>query len=134
MKNHSSLTIFIAILSALTFSSCQIEREVEFDIAFEDAFVHSAYFWFKEDATEEQISAFKEDSEKLKEIKTVKGFYTGKPANTNRPVIENTYDYALIFLFEDLEAQEYYQKDPLHVALIEKHAPIWERVMVTDVE
>ncbi len=134
MKNRGLFSILIFVISAFAVSSCQIKKEVQIDFDSEDAFVHSAYFWFKEDVTEEQIEAFISDSEKLREIKTVKGFFTGKPANTDRPVIENSYDYAVIFLFEDLEAQEYYQKDPLHLEMIEKHSSIWERVMVTDVE
>jgi len=99
----------------------------------EKPFVHTAYFWFKEDATEQQIADFKSGAERLKEIETVKFFHAGPPAPTTREVIENTYDYAVVFHFEDLEAQEFYQKAPLHLKMIEDHSSIWERVMVTDI-
>lgn len=134
MKNCSLISILLVALTILSFNSCEIKRDVKVEIKVEDAFVHSAYFWFKEDATQAQIDAFIADSEKLRDIKTVKGFFAGKPANTDRPVIENTYDYAVVFLFEDFEAQEYYQQDQIHLDLIENHSSIWERVMVTDIE
>ena len=43
--------------------------------------VYSAYFWFKEDATKEQIETFVVDSEKRKEIKTVSAFILGAILN-----------------------------------------------------
>ncbi|OEK06264.1 hypothetical protein BFP71_00890 [Roseivirga misakiensis] len=99
----------------------------------ENPFVHTAYFWFKESATTQQIEDFKESAKRLAEIETVKFFHAGEPAPTTREVIENTYDYAVVFHFKDLEAQEFYQKAPLHIQMIEDHSEIWERVMVTDI-
>ncbi|MFY0593833.1 Dabb family protein [Roseivirga sp.] len=99
----------------------------------ENPFVHTAYFWFKDSATEEQIADFKKGADRLAEIETVKFFHAGAPAPTTREVIENTYDYAVVFHFKDLEAQEFYQQAPIHLQMIEDHSDIWERVMVTDI-
>jgi len=87
-----------------------------------------------QDVTEDQKAAFITDCEKLAEIETVRAFYSGSPANTDRDVIENTYDYAVVFHFKDLEDQEYYQQHPLHLKMIEMHQEKWEKVMVTDIE
>lgn len=100
----------------------------------EDPFIHTAYFWLKDGLTAKEIAAFIDDCEKLAQIETVRSFYSGKPANTNRAVIENTYDYSVVFHFENLEDQEYYQQHPIHLELIEKHSAKWEKVMVTDIE
>jgi len=129
-----SQTLLLFVITLISFSGCQIKQEVDKDIDMSDAFVHSAYFWFKEGVSQERIEAFIKDAEQLKEIETVQGFFSGPPAPTTREVIENTYDFAVVFLFKDLEAQEFYQKAPLHLEMIEKHSDIWERVMVTDVE
>ncbi len=96
-------------------------------------FIHTAYFWFKAEATKAQIQDFKADSQGLAEIETVKFFHAGEPAPTDRPVIENSYDWAIVFHFNDLADQEFYQKAPLHLEMIEKHQSIWEKVMVTDI-
>lgn len=132
MKRLIPVLALLVFVIACQKAPVEIEKEIEADI--QDAFVHTAYFWFKEEATSEQITAFKAASEKLREVETVLGYFAGAPAPTTRPVIENTYDYAIVFLFEDLEAQEFYQQHPLHLAMIEKHQDIWERVMVTDVD
>ena len=102
--------------------------------ALEHPFIHTAYFWLKEGVSEQEVEAFKADCEKLADIETVRAFYPGKPANTTREVIENTYDYAVVFHFKNLEDQEYYQKHPLHLEMIERHQHLWQRVMVTDIE
>lgn len=128
----------LPLLALLIFSiACQkgpveIEKEVETDL--EDAFVHTAYFWYKEGSSAEEISAFEANSEKLRNIETVQAFFAGPPAATNRAIIENTYDYAIVFLFKNLEDQEYYQEHPIHKQLIVDHEHMWERVMVTDVD
>ena len=133
MKNFIILLVFLFFTAAChKYEPVEVETQVE--IAPADAFVHTAYFWFKEGTTSAQISDFKSSSEKLREIETVQGYYAGSPAPTTRAVIENSYDFAIVFLFKDLEAQEYYQKHPLHLELIEKHQDIWEKVMVTDVD
>ena len=132
MKKLIPLFTILIFTFACQKSPIEIDKDVEVDL--EDVFVHTAYFWFKEGTSTERIAAFKASSEKLREIETVMGYFSGSPAPTTRPIIENSYDFAIVFLFEDLEAQNYYQEHPLHLELIEKHQDIWERVMVTDVD
>lgn len=135
----SSFKISLALFISLLLVGCQAKEthsantSVDSEKVLEKPFVHTAYFWFKDEATEQQVADFKSGAERLKEIETVKFFHAGPPAPTTREVIENTYDYAVVFHFENLEAQEFYQKDPLHLQMIEDHSGIWERVMVTDI-
>lgn len=133
--------LFLCLCGLFAFTACQSpkgEQEVEIkQVANEKAlsapFIHTAYFWLKEGVTEEEKAAFIKDSKALANIETVLAFYDGQPASTNRDVVENTYDYAIVFHFADLEAQEFYQEAPLHKSMIEKHEHLWERVMVTDI-
>ncbi len=127
MKNVLGFSLLLLIVTA----GCGVKVDSEQVNA--QSFIHTAYFWFKAEATEAQIQAFKADSERLAEIETVKFFHAGEPAPTDRPVIENSYDWAIVFHFKDLAAQEFYQKAPLHLEMIEKHQSIWEKVMVTDI-
>ncbi len=130
------LVCYLFILTAFSCSPQNNSNSEDLSISatLEHPFIHSAYFWFKEGTSQEQIEAFKTDSEKLANVETVKAFYSGQPANTDRPVIENTYDYAIVFHFANLADQEVYQKHPLHLEMIDKHEGIWEKVMVTDIE
>lgn len=135
------LKLFFIALTGIVLLGCQAKvTDSKVDVVsvgseevLEKPFVHTAYFWFKESATQQQIADFKKGAERLKEIETVRFFHAGPPAPTTRDVIENTYDYAVVFHFKDLEDQEFYQKAPLHLQMIEDHSDIWERVMVTDI-
>lgn len=133
--------LFFCAILCIGFLGCQTKVSdsavsavsVSSEEKLEIPFIHTAYFWFKEDATEQQIIAFKKAANRLAEVETIKFFHAGPPAPTTREVIENTYDYAVVFHFKDLEAQEFYQKAPLHLQMIEDHSGIWDRVMVTDI-
>lgn len=128
MKKLSLLFLLILI------AGCQSNPQGQTKDELEHPFIHTAYFWLKDGLLEEELNAFIADCEKLKEVETVRAFYSGSPANTSREVIENTYDFAVVFHFENLADQEYYQQHPLHLEMIEKHQDKWERVMVTDIE
>ncbi|PWL24809.1 Dabb family protein [uncultured Roseivirga sp.] len=99
----------------------------------ERPFIHSVYFWFKEGVTEEQKEHFFTDAEKLRDIEVVQALYTGVPAETTRPIVERSYDFAVIVHFRDLAAHDVYQQHPIHLALLENGASLWDKVMITDV-
>lgn len=135
MKRVLSLLVLITALAA-----CQSSGEVKVSTAekeapvLENPFVHSVYIWFKEGVTEEQRAQMYADTEALKSIEVVKALYTGKPAATDRPIVERSYDYAIIVHFEDLAGHDAYQQHPVHLALLKNHSSLWEKVMITDVE
>ena len=65
--------------------------------------VHTVYFWLKPDTTEENIDFFFKQVKSLANIKSVKGFHTGKPATTPpREVVDQSYDCGLTVILEDL--------------------------------
>ncbi len=138
MMRHS---LKFGLLLFIIFSSCESGHHESNDndgldesTAIDNPFVHTAYFWFNEGVSEDQLSAFYTDTEKLRDIKTVKALYYGKPANTDRPVVEKSYDFAVVVHFENLAGHDTYQQDPIHLALLENHSGLWEKVMVTDVD
>lgn len=130
---YLSAFLLLFLLAACNSSESKSE-DISSHTPLENPFIHTAYFWLKEDVSDMEKAAFIRDCEKLAEVETVRAFYSGSPANTDRDVIENTYDYAVVFHFENLDDQEVYQQHPLHLEMIEKHQEKWERVMVTDIE
>jgi len=95
-------------------------------------FVHSVFFYLKEDLTEAERSAFLEGVKSLGDIEYVKQFDLGVPAGTPRDVVDSSYDYNLILRFEDADAQNAYQEAPIHTAFVEAHSDKWTRVQVYD--
>jgi hypothetical protein len=49
-------------------------------------------------------------------------------------VVETTYSYGLILVFDDVAAEGRYQNTPVHVKFLEDHKPMFERVVVYDVQ
>ncbi|MFM7322718.1 MAG: Dabb family protein, partial [Armatimonadota bacterium] len=57
---------------------------------------------------------------------------TGRPAGTDRTVVDNDYMLALLLTFPDAEAEKRYQVHPDHVAFGRESRPLWSRVRVYD--
>ena len=57
-------------------------------------FVHHVFFWLKEGLSETDVKKFEEGVSMLLSIEHVKLGDVGKPASTDRPVIERSYAYS----------------------------------------
>ncbi|GEM_PF-172622 len=97
-------------------------------------FVHTALFWLKSTLTDDQIELFEERLAALTKIETVHAAYFGKPAETDRPVIDRSYSYALTLIFEDRAKQDAYQLDPIHIKFLMDCDRMWSRLTVYDVQ
>jgi hypothetical protein len=96
---------------------------------------HCVYFWLKPELTAEQRAEFRRGVETLKGIKSVEQVSVGGPAaTTRRPVIDASYDVALIVVAKDVAAEAAYQVDPLHLAFVENFKTFWTRVQIYDSE
>jgi hypothetical protein len=96
---------------------------------------HCVYFWLKSELTAAQRAEFRAGVETLKGIKAVAKVSVGAPAATaRRPVIDHSYDVALIVECRDVAAEAAYQVDPLHLAFVEKFKTFWTRVQIYDSE
>jgi Stress responsive A/B Barrel Domain len=95
-------------------------------------FVHAVYFWLKPDAKPEELSRFESKANAMLKISSVAHGWVGKPASTNRPVIDNTYTFALIVVFKDLADHDAYQVDPVHDDFRENCSMLWTKVKIYD--
>ena|SRR5688500_3207849 len=95
-------------------------------------FIHHVYFWLKNPSSEEDRQKLVEGLEKLTKVKTIKMFHIGKPADTNRDVIDTSYSISWLLVFDDKEAEESYQVDPIHLNFVETCKHLWQKVVVYD--
>lgn len=95
-------------------------------------FIHNVYFWLSNPDKAGEAAKLEEGIKSLSKIKIIKDFYVGKPAPTDRPVIDNTYSYHLMLTFDDLKGQEAYQTDPIHLKFVENCESLWKKVQVYD--
>ena len=96
-------------------------------------FVHSVYFWLKPGLTAAEEQQFVRGAESLTKIGTVRHGWLGKPAATDRPVIDRTYSYGLVVVFDDAAGHDAYQADPVHDAFRDLHG-LWTQVRIYDFE
>ena len=97
-------------------------------------FAHHVFFWMKEGLTPEDFNTFEKGVTTLPKIEVVKSGDVGKPASTNRPIIERSYSYSLLLVFENKSAHDEYQTHPVHLKFIEDCSHLWERVLIYDSE
>jgi hypothetical protein len=97
-------------------------------------FVHHVFFWLKAELTEADQAQFEKGVSSLLSIEHVKMGDVGKPAPTDRPVIERTYTFSLLLVFKDKEAHDAYQPHPVHKAFVESCSHLWDRVLIYDSE
>jgi len=95
--------------------------------------IHSVYFWFKTDADPALVADFEQGLRRLCTIPQIKQAYIGPPEQTPpRPVIDQSYAWALIVHFDGLADHDAYQEHPLHVEFLERFEKTWARVQVYD--
>jgi len=95
--------------------------------------VHSVYFWLKPEISTAEEQEFLRGVESLIKIQSVQNGWYGKPASTDRPVIDRSYSYGLVILFENLAGHDAYQIDPVHTAFRSLHH-MWSNVVIYDFE
>ena len=95
------------------------------------AFVHCVYFWMNDGLTDEQIQSFKDGLQSLIEIESVRHGFFGTPADTDRPIIDRSYSYGLVVVFDDKAGHDAYQVDPVHDTFRES-SDLWKEVRIFD--
>lgn len=109
------------------------EKALEASAKDETAFIHTVFFWMKEEVTAEQKAEFvKNGMGKLKTCPQIYKVFYGPPAGTPREVVDNSYDYAWICHFKNKADQDAYQTEPIHLKFVEDFNHLWERVQVYD--
>jgi hypothetical protein len=95
-------------------------------------FIHHVYFWLKEPTSEEDRLKLIDGLRKLSKVSTIKKFYIGIPAATNRDVIDRSYSVSWLLFFDDPDAQDSYQTDPVHLKFVKECSMLWNKVLVYD--
>lgn len=96
---------------------------------------HSVYFWLDDSLSDEQKQQFEGGLKALFDIDGVRrGNYAIAAETPERPVTDNTYDFALFLNFTSVEDHNAYQDHPDHHVFVEKFSPWFAKVKVFDAE
>ena len=97
-----------------------------------DVFIHHVYFWLNNPESKADFDALVAGLKKLSVVETIKSFHIGKPADTNRDVVERSYSVSWMLLFANKADQDSYQVDPIHLKFVEDCKHLWKKVVVYD--
>ena len=97
-----------------------------------NGFIHHVYFWLENPQNIDDRNELIEGLNKLSKASIIKDFHIGKPAATNRDVIDSSYTVSWLLLFANKEDQDSYQTDPMHLKFVEECAHLWYKVVVYD--
>lgn len=96
--------------------------------------IHNVYFWLKDDQDAKSIAEFEEGLAWLAADPYAKSGYFGKPADTDRDVVETSYSYGLVLVFKDRAAHDKYQEGSAHMIFLDTNKEKWSKVVVYDIE
>lgn len=95
---------------------------------------HLVFFWLSDQISDSERMEFEKGLEMLTKIPFVLNGSFGKPADTHRPVVDNSYSYGLAISFQSLIDHDRYQLDPIHRAFVESNSHKWDKVLIYDIE
>jgi hypothetical protein len=120
----------IALTGILSFKNVLMAKEKK-DMK-KNMFIHHVYFWLKNPGNKEDFTKLVNGLEALAKVGTIKMCHIGKPADTNRDVIDRSYAVSWMCIFDNAADQESYQKDPIHLKFVADCSFLWSKVVVYD--
>ena len=133
MKNRRSFIKKGTAALALAGLSAVSKKSEAGEVKISSALMHHVFFWLKEPGNKTHRQQFEKALEALLKVETITVSHVGIPAATEeRGVVDNTYTYSYMVMFDTLEDQLIYQKHPLHLKFIEENSHLWEKVVVYD--
>ena len=98
----------------------------------QELFVHHVFFYTPATASDADKAKLLEGLQTLRGIPSIRMAHIGTPALTSRAVIERTYTYSWLCLFDSAEEEAHYQQHPIHDEFRNQYACYWEKVVIYD--
>ena len=95
-------------------------------------FVHHVFFWLHDPENKADLQLLLDGLNRLRSVGSIRTSHIGRPADTDRDVVDASYAVSWLTFFEDAAAHEAYQKDPIHLDFVETCARVWRKVVVYD--
>ena len=95
--------------------------------------VHTVFLWLKQPGNREHRLRLLSASERLRSIPGVHDIRFGEMIESNRAIVDDSFDVGIYFYFSDVGAMNDYLVHPVHKAVVEQEIkPLVERIVVHD--
>ncbi|MFO8000123.1 MAG: Dabb family protein [Marinilabilia sp.] len=133
MKTRRSFIKKLSAGSLLTAMTVFPLKASEKNKTISDVLIHHVFFWLKNPESKADRKQFEEAIRKLTTIEQIRESHFGVPAPTEeRDVVDHSYTYSLMLIFNNKEDQDKYQVHPDHKEFVDKNEHLWEKVAVYD--
>lgn len=95
---------------------------------------HHVLFWLKADTSDTQKTAFFSALQTLEKMDVVKNLHIGTPAPIKRAVVDDSYTFSLLVMFDNLAGHDVYQAHPLHTAFLDEFKVCFNKVVIYDAQ
>lgn len=113
-------------------SKANVSKKQKGNSEFSKMFVHHVFFWLKDPQNKAHTRKFKTELKKLVAVETIRYSHIGIPAKTNRKVIDSSYQFSLLTIFDNKKDHDIYQEHEIHLQFIDKCEDLWKKVLVYD--
>ncbi len=123
MRLFTAVFAFIIASHSSLFAGTEIEKSIS----------HVVICWLKDPKDTEARTRLIQVSKELETLEEVASVTVGEMIPSQRPIVDSSYDIAVIMQFKDRQQLEKYQKNPLHKkALKEVLIPLTSKVLIYD--
>jgi len=117
------------LLSIMLLTSC---ASIKQPAPIRGDFAHIVLFWM-EGQSDAVKTTFLQDMEAfIQSSDYAQSMHIGTPAGTDRPVVDNSYDFCLIVTFASKAEHDQYQTEQVHLDFIEKTKGLWSKLQIYD--
>lgn len=138
MNNVKKITPLFLLVLVLIINSCASDNNRSSSRdgkAMDQPFSHHVFFWLNNPDNADDRAAFEEGIRMLLEIPEIKQAHVGIPADVGqRDVVDGSYTYSYLVLFDNIEGHDIYQDHPIHLKFIDDYNHLWSKVVVYDSE
>lgn len=101
-------------------------------LQFRKTFVHHVFFWLKNPENMQDRLDFEKGIEALLKVPVIKASHFGKPVKSDREVVDDSFTYSYMVMFDSENDQNVYQAHPIHLKFVEECSHLWKKVIVYD--
>ena len=95
--------------------------------------IHTVFLWLKKPGDEQHKRQLLIASDRLRSIEGVLDIRFGEMIESNRDIVDDSFDVGIYFYFSDVAAMNRYLVHPLHQTIVEQDIkPLVERIVVHD--
>jgi plasmid stabilization system protein ParE len=132
MENRRNFVLKVATSMAATGFLSLPKPAGAAEVTIKNTFVHHVFFWLKEPSNEQACAQFEKGLQELITIPLIQSSHIGKPVESSREVVDDSFTYSYLIFFSNKEDQDTYQTHPIHLKFVEECKHLWEKVIVYD--